>query len=275
MDISEIIGAIAKAANAQFVMRDTDEVGPDGMVFCRVCGRHRQAKLGDALVPALCDCDKAKIEREKARRERQRISDIVHNSVLYDRVYSGITFENDQYPKSRASAVMRSYASEWDKMKKQNQGVLLWGPPGSGKTYYASCTVNALRKNGVCAQICNMPRLLMALDTWDKSEIIDAVKTVPLLALDDIGSERGSEFQLEKAFALIDARVQAQKPMICTSNITVDEMKNTDDLNRQRIYSRVLGACAVRILVDDGDKRAAEAQGKVKDARRVLLGKEG
>ena len=60
----------------------------------------------------------------------------------FDALYQ-YRFENDNgsVPKLEQA---RRYVEHWDEMRKQNLGLLLWGKPGSGKTFAAGCIANAL-----------------------------------------------------------------------------------------------------------------------------------
>ena len=61
-----------------------------------------------------------------------------------------------------------------------------------------------------------------------------------LLILDDFGTERGSEFAQEQMFHIVDSRYRSQLPMIVTTNLTLDELKEPQDLGRARICDRLL-----------------------------------
>ena len=77
----------------------------------------------------------------------------------------------------------------------------------------------------------------------DKNAYIEAVCSYDLLILDDLGSERSSSYMMENVFQVIDRRVCAGKPMIITTNLTVKEMRETQNMDEKRIYDRVLQNC--------------------------------
>ena len=266
METKEIIEAIASAAQSRFSLRDSDYIR-DGIVFCGVCNSPRQVRFGAVIVPCMCGCDEEQMRKEKQSREAQRIKDAIRHSPLYDSVFDRVCFDRDEFPDSAPSKVCREYAAKWDQM--ENTGLLFYGEPGSGKSFYAACVVNALRRQGVQAQMCSVTRLLMSLDNWDREHILGAVKTVPLLVLDDIGAERETDYQMEKLFSVVDARIQSRRPLIVTTNLTPKQMQDPDTLQKRRIYSRVLEVCAVRLHVE-GDKRPGVAKDKAATARRVL-----
>ena len=77
-------------------------------------------------------------------------------------------------------------------MYTQNNGLLLWGNTGNGKTYAAACIANALIARGIPALITSFPRILNA--GWDKREIAEQMRQYPLLVIDDLGAERESDY---------------------------------------------------------------------------------
>ena len=96
---------------------------------------------------------------------------------------------------------------------------------------------------GVPVMMTNFARLLNKLTdmySGDRNAYINSFNSFPLLIIDDLGVERNSEFAREQVFNIIDSRYRSQLPMIVTTNLTVDELKNPADLARARIYDRVL-----------------------------------
>ena len=42
-----------------------------------------------------------------------------------------------------------NYVDNWEKMKSNSSGLLLWGDVGTGKSFFAGCIANALLEKGV------------------------------------------------------------------------------------------------------------------------------
>ena len=63
------------------------------------------------------------------------------------------------------------------------------------------------------------------------------------MILDDFGMERGTEYGLEQIYAVIDGRYRSGKPLIATTNLTLQELKNPQDTAHARIYDRLLEMC--------------------------------
>ena len=76
-----------------------------------------------------------------------------------------------------------------------------------------------------------------------RNEYISRLCRYPLLILDDFGMERGTEYGLEQVFNVIDSRYRSGKPLIVTTNLTLDDLHNPEDTAHSRIYDRLLSMC--------------------------------
>ena len=144
----------------------------------------------------------------------------------------------------------------------------------SGKTYIAACIANALIEQGVSVLMTNFSKILNTLSpmySGDRNAFIDSLNHYSLLIIDDLGIERNSEFALEQVFSVIDSRYRCKKPMIITTNLTIDEM-NHADLAHTRIYNRILERCTP-LMVNNQNIRKVNAEMNLKEARKLLSGK--
>ena len=56
--------------------------------------------------------------------------------------------------------------------------------------------------------------------------------------------ERNTEYAMEQMFPVIDSRYRSKKPLIVTTNLKLEDIKNPPDLAHARIYDRILERCA-------------------------------
>ena len=157
-------------------------------------------------------------------------------------------------------------------MKVKSLGLLLWGDVGIGKSFFAGCIANALVDKGVPVLMTNFSRILNTLTGMysdDRSQFIDSFNKYSLLIIDDLGIERSSEFALEQVFNVIDSRYRSKKPLIVTTNLTLDELKHPKDLARARIYDRVLERC-VPLKINNQNIRGLNAAANMQEARKIL-----
>lgn len=103
----------------------------------------------------------------------------------------------------------------------------------------------------------------------DRNRFIESFNQYSLLIIDDLGIERNSEFALEQVFNIIDSRYRSRKPLIVTTNLTLDELKNPKDLAHARIYDRVLERC-IPLKVNCRNIRKINAASNLKEARNLL-----
>ena len=252
----------------------------DGLLYCQSCHTPRQIHIqafGQALTPSiLCKCQSEK-ERQEAEQRRQRaFMDKVSRlkaTGLQDKTLREYTFSNDLgYNPEMAKA--HAYVECWETMYKDCTGLLLWGNVGTGKTFFAGCIANALIERGLPVLMTNFARILNTLTgmySSDRNEFIDSLDAYSLLIIDDLGMERNSEYALEQVFNVIDSRYRSKKPLIVTTNLTLDEIKHPADLARARIYDRVLERC-VPLRINNRNIRQENAAERIAQARTVLCG---
>ena len=250
----------------------------DGLIYCANCNTPRQAVLtvqGKAFVPdALCRCRKARWEAEQAAfAQRCRMFKIerLRANGLQDPALRDYTFANDlgctpQLAKARA------YVDRFSELEASSTGLLLWGNLGTGKTFFAGCVANALIEQGVPVLMTNLARVLntmTSLHPEDRNQFIDSLDAYRLLVLDDLGIERNTEFALEQVFHLIDSRYRSKRPMIVTTNLSLDDLKHPTDLAHARIYDRILERC-VPVKIDGRNLRRDQASDQLKKAKSLF-----
>ena len=69
---------------------------------------------------------------------------------------------------------------------------------------------------------------------------------------------------------IIDTRYRSGKPLIVTTNLTPDELKNPTDLRYKRVYDRVLEMC-FPIQVEGKSRRQEKAQNKREQFKSLIL----
>ena len=250
-----------------------DYMGEDGLLHCGKCHKPKEAYFpkGKALFgrdrhPSECDCRRA--EREKLEK---RDADEKHNAEVERLKREGFsnpamrnwTFQNDN-GKCPQMEKAHSYVELWEQMKAENHGLVLWGNVGSGKSYFAGCIANALMEREIPVCMTNFATILNNLfyGSENRNEYIVRLCSYPLLILDDFGMERGTEYGLEQVYNVIDSRYISKKPLIATTNLTSEQLKNPEDVPHARIYGRLLEMCTPVRFTGDDFRRAAAQQKK-------------
>lgn len=133
----------------------------------------------------------------------------------------------------------------------------LVGPFGNGKTTLAALAVNQLRRAGYEAVFGSVPLVLQYLRDClrergglEPAEELDYIKRVPVLALDDLGAERLTEWAAEQLYEVLNWRYVKRRPTIITSNYAPDELLD------KRLASRIADVGLTQVIdCGEGDIR--------------------
>lgn len=190
-------------------------------------------------------------------------------SGLQDKALYDYTFDKDNGINPEM-AYAHKYVENWEDMKANSSGLLLWGNVGTGKSFFAGCIANALLEKGVPVLMTNFSRILNTLTGMhfeDRNQFIDSLNRYSLLIIDDLGIERNSEFALEQVFNVIDSRYRSKKPLIVTTNLTLTELNSAPDVAHRRIYDRILERCAP-IRINNRNIRQVNASANLQEAKK-------
>lgn len=171
------------------------------------------------------------------------------------------------YPADRIDA--RATAGAWVSRLlagQPAQNLVLHGPAGEGKTGLAVVAAREVAEAGLSVRFFVGREWLDAVRRASLGQEDDGVEAAArscrLLVLDDLGSERGTPFALERLLSLVDHRYRHELPTIVTSNFApsglVGELGRTDATIGERIVSRLVEG-AVKIAFDYGNLRLAKA----------------
>lgn len=234
-----------------------------GLLVCGVCGEKKQRVIEimgmKQIVPCACRCTR---EQDAARREQMERQRAAYDTARRraecfgeDTKKAAFTFGVDDQRDARLSRRVRGYAKEFAMYLKTGKGLLLLGPVGTGKTFYACCIANAVIDAGYSARVTNFAQIANELQPiFDKDQVYSRLRRADLLVLDDLASERDTSFMQEIVFQVIEERSAVQKPLIVTSNVSAQEFLNPSDLARRRVFSRLAEVC-ILLSVSGPDRR--------------------
>lgn len=274
---SEFLQTLANRSAENIKLNEGDYTGEDGLIYCGKCNTPKQCRpMADvpSFTPkCLCRCEIEKRAKEEQERKQAEIRlEIEHNrkAGIKDVKILQYTFENDKYPQSETSQRLRKYCKEYKQAFDNNIGLLLWGNVGVGKSYYAGCIANYLLDHGIKVLCTTFPKILNGLfNADDKNEYINSIVSYPFLIIDDLGTERGTEYAVEQLFTLIDERYKSNKPTIITTNLNPRDMVDVEEIQYKRIYSRITEMC-VPLYVKTEAQRTATAKTKAEKLAEIL-----
>ncbi len=260
MDCMNFIESLAERAKSASPAVPEDYI-QDGLIFCGKCGTPKQTRLqfGGLIVSCLCQCQSEAYEREQEKQRSQdrlnRISQL-RSLGFPDIETARCTFECDDWRDKKLSSACRRYVDRFPDFLKRGRGLLLYGPVGTGKSFLSAGIANALIEQGRPCLVTNFIRLTNTLqDSFEgRQDYIDRLRQFQLLVIDDLAAERDTDYMGEQIYSIIDARYRQGLPLIVTTNLTAEELKNPGQLRRQRIFSRLFEMC-VPIEVKGADRR--------------------
>lgn len=281
--MKEIVEETLKKLATPAENAEEDYIGEDGLLYCGKCHMPKEAYFSQELAqrfgmkthPKECDCQRKVREQAEVLREQSRHTEAVRSlkeQCFSERAMQEWNFQRD-HEDSKNKETARFYVKHWEKMKRDNIGLLFWGAVGTGKSFLAGCIANALLEQEIPVRMTNFEEVLNDLSSnfSEKNEYIKSLCRFPLLILDDFGMERGTEYGLEQIYAVIDGRYRSGKPLIVTTNLTLNELNNPRDTAHARIYDRLKEMC-VPLNFSGESRRRMTAQEKLNWLKEQMKG---
>lgn len=241
MDIKEAIKGLAEISERTNPINEGD-YQKDGLWYCGKCNTPKQSRIeicGEIFTPmCMCKCESEKYAKEEndiKRKQKEYQVELLKNECFPEEAMKHQTFENDDGTNEKMSSICRKYAENFKTFKADGKGLLLFGTTGVGKTFYAIAIANAVMEQEYSALVVSMARAV-EMETRDISKF-------DLLVIDDLSSERNTEYMAEKVHTLIDYCYQMKKPVIVTTNLSSDAIKHPSDIRYQRLFSRLMEMC--------------------------------
>lgn len=182
-------------------------------------------------------CNKLEKERQATRICRANIP----------KKYKDARIENflvDIYPEGAQEGIKQivlqcsNYIKYFERIKTMDgcTGLYLYsGAKGSGKTRMACSIANGILDKGIAVHYCTSVELLdrfrstfnyqnKEMDAESLTTIMHYLINVPVLIIDDIGTEKQTDWVMEKLFEVIDSRVSNNGITIYTSNFPMAQL---------------------------------------------------
>ena len=175
--------------------------------------------------------------------------------------YVGATLTSFE-PRNKSAQAARAHALRFAIGFEPGQaGILYYGACGTGKTHLVVSILRYLViKRGIRVRFEEFGKLLADLratfsdDDLDSADVMSPLVDVPVLAIDELGKGRGSEWEGQVLDELISRRYNAGRTTLFTSNYFPGAAAEADaprlvDRVGVRIYSRLQEMCVAQHLV--------------------------
>lgn len=190
----------------------------------------------------LAEMEEARIAREK--REAIERSNMLEKAAVPARFISRTmdNFKAETADQEHALAVARKFVAEWDAMQRKGAWLVFSGPPGTGKSHLAIAILQAVMPGTRGRYMTCMELIQMLRATWRKDsemseiDLLDKITALPLLVLDEIGVQYGTESEQHHLFEVLDRRYRDLCPTILLTNQDKDGFRQ---FVGDRVYDRM------------------------------------
>jgi len=182
-------------------------------------------------------------------------NDYLRNLDLYSYtlISGGNLYINDQ--RKNVLGRVKKYLSNVD-LDNFTKGIYLYGKYGVGKSYIMQDLALSLAKKDYKVAIVYYPdfvrRIKAMIFNGGVEEIVESLKNVDFLFLDDLGGESNTTFiRDEVLLPILQYRMSYKKPLFATSNLSFSELvehlsasnKDVDMIKASRITERIRSLC--------------------------------
>lgn len=231
----------------------------DKTVECETHGPYQSAGvryMGRREVWTRCPaCEEQKLadERQAAAQrqadiERRRMEDLIGEAAIPPR-FIGRTldsFKATTDAQRAAHQIAVEFAENFAEHRKRGSGLILSGLPGTGKSHLAIAVLQALLPE-ICGRYTTCMGVIRSVrNTWRKdserseTDILRAYADLPLLVLDEIGAQYGTDGEQTILFDVLDMRYREMQPTIFLTN---QNQKGLAEFVGERTFDRMRETC--------------------------------
>lgn len=169
-----------------------------------------------------CECEGATKERERLQEEERRRREREKDAAL---ARCGLK------PRFKDARVdVASIAGYLDAFELSGgNGLYICGPSRAGKTYAASAMTKAFFNAGYSVILTTSLAMLDSIkESFDGNSRLGPTRFTgcDVLIIDDLGKENANSWVMTTLFQIVNARYEAMRPTIVTSQYTLDELKS-------------------------------------------------
>ncbi len=287
-DIGNVAASVLdKIASNRQTGRTQGDYLRGNILYCGKCNTPKQRTIQfptfdgsgnkeEKVVRCMCKCESEErdrqIKKEEHQQEMMRIERLREASLIKEKLRNASlkTFQTTPENK-KLFTIVSNYVDNFEEMYRSGEGLLLFGPVGTGKSYAAACIANELLSRSTSVIMTSFAKILQTIGDIkvDESAYMARLNSAKLLILDDLGTERDTGYAIEKVYNIIDSRYLAEKPLILTTNLDFQDMENCQDIRYKRVYDRILEKC-YPVRVAGNSWRMEEAAKRFDEMKKIL-----
>ena len=259
-------------ASGEYKLREDEYLDADGLPYCKKCKTKRFycSKDKQWCIRSMCKCQEAarkKQEEEEAARKRMEEFNNRKALSLTGKRYRNLMFKDATITEHNSKAYQKAsaYVEKSKEVFAENIGLYIYGDNSSGKTFLIACICNELVWKGYRCIYTNLATILNEIrGSYDRNgmgecAILRNLEYYDFAFIDDLGKEfLGREYNVasskwaeEKFFKILNARYNAQKPTVFSSNYSIGELASVLGLDKA-IVERI-NEMATRVIKLEGD----------------------
>lgn len=195
----------------------------------------------DDLVNQKAAEEKAEIRRRVAKEQFSRsLADAGVPARFVGRTLASFKAETPE--QKRALSVAADYVANWQDVSRKGSWLVFSGQPGTGKSHLAIAILQALLPAHVGRYMTCMELVQAIRGAWRKgsevseADVVAEMASVPLLVLDEIGMQNGTDSEMLHLFDVLDKRYRDLMPTILLTN------QNREGFRQfvgERVYDRM------------------------------------
>lgn len=200
-----------------------------------------------------CDCHEketkkkaAKVEGIKLKNKIKAIKDCGIGKRFKDKTFAN--FDHSQNYKGYRACL--DYARYFPTMLKEGMGLLLYGAVGTGKTHLTGAIVDYIARYHkrqlimldiiFSSSVNILSEIRLGYRSQQAEQICESYERATLLIIDDLGTEKVTDWVHELFYRIIDYRYSNLKPTIITTNFQMSEIA---ERLGDRFVSRIRAMC--------------------------------
>ena len=156
-----------------------------------------------------------------------------------------LSFEEKEFKKS-----FERYCENFEAIKKKGLGIVMIGNPGTGKTFYTNCIMNALNSKYLVYRTSLSTLLEEIRESYKKRNdeddafLFERLSKAELVIFDDLGNEFLSDWGKEKMFMILNFLYENDKSMIINSNLDYTQLEEFLKINgSDKLMDRIKSKC--------------------------------